>query len=44
LQDWLTQEDNPLSSLTDREVRELGQPDNFWRGRLLLHTMEAQAY
>jgi hypothetical protein len=44
LQDWLTQEDNPLSSLTDPEVRELGQPDNFWRGRLLLHTMEAQAY
>jgi hypothetical protein len=44
LQDWLTQEDNPMASLTDSKVRVLGQPDNFWRGRLLLHTMEAQAY
>ena len=36
---------NPLATVaTDALGRKFGRDNSFWRGRLLLHTMEAQAY
>jgi hypothetical protein len=43
LQDWLTQTDNPLASLPKSEALVPDLTDRFWRGRVLLNTVEAQA-
>jgi hypothetical protein len=39
---WILVEDNPLSPATAGQ--RIGKQNAFWRGSLLLHTMEAQAY
>jgi len=37
---WIMVKDNPLAPT----VVQVGRDNSFWRGRLLLHTMESQAY
>lgn len=39
LQNWMTASDDPLSHLASESVQH-----ELWRGRILLHTIEAQAY
>lgn len=42
---WTMVEDNPIATVAmDALGGKFGRDNSFWRGRLLLHTMEAQAY